>query len=58
MADSKKTSDAGASEVQKKVDAELEKGLRGTEVDETPNENYSVGGVTSGKPTPETTQEA
>lgn len=41
-------------EVQKTVDAETEQGFRGIEVDPTPNENYTVGGVTSGKPTPET----
>lgn len=34
-------------------DLETERGLRGTEVDNTPNENYTVAGVTSGKPTPE-----
>jgi hypothetical protein len=30
-----------------------EKGYFGTQVDETPNEHYTVSGVTSGKPTPE-----
>lgn len=50
----KKPTDAGQAEVEKKVEAEQDRGLRGTEVDETPNENYSVDGVTSGKPTPET----
>lgn len=29
-------------------------GYLGTKVDPTPNENYTVAGVTSGKPTPET----
>jgi hypothetical protein len=31
-----------------------DKGFRGVQVDETPNENYTVKGVTAGKPTPET----
>lgn len=46
--------DGGAAEVQARVDKETEQGFRGTEADSTPNENYTVGGVTSGKPTPET----
>lgn len=33
---------------------EQKQGFRGTEVDLTPNENYTVQGVTSGAPTPET----
>ena len=41
-------------EVQKQVDAEEEQGFRGIPADPTPNENYTVDGVTSGKPTPET----
>lgn len=48
-----KAQDAGQAEVQKKVDAEEEKGFAGVEVDQTPNENYTVGGVLAGKPTPE-----
>lgn len=40
--------------VQAKVDQEQAQGFRGTEVDSTPNENYTVAGVTSGAPTPET----
>ena len=44
--------------VQEKVDTELEQGFRGVEVDPTPNENYTVAGVTSGAPTPETDPEA
>lgn len=48
-----KKDDLGQAEVQKKADEELDQGFRGVEVDETPNENYTVGGVTSGKPTPE-----
>lgn len=34
--------------------AEQKVGYRGIEVDPTPNENYTVAGVTSGAPTPET----
>lgn len=45
--------DAGQAEVQAKVDAEEEKGFAGVEVDQTPNENYTVAGVLAGKPTPE-----
>lgn len=33
---------------------EQAQGFRGVEVDPTPNENYTVAGVTSGAPTPET----
>jgi hypothetical protein len=53
MADSKKTEDSGEAEVQAKVDEAEEKGYLGETVDETPRENYTLGGVTSGKPTPE-----
>lgn len=35
-----------------------EPGLRGDEVDQTPNDNYTVAGVTAGKPTPETDDKA
>ena len=42
-----------AKEVQEKFDRETEAGLRGVEVDQTPNENYTVQGVISDKPTPE-----
>lgn len=57
MAD-KKSDDLGADQVQEAVDEENEQGFRGTEVDPTPNENYTVAGVTSGKPTPETDEKA
>lgn len=46
--------DAALDRVQKQIDVETEQGFRGVEVDPTPNENYTVAGVTSGKPTPET----
>ena len=56
MADQKKKAadDAGQAEVQAKFDEAEEKGYFGTTPDDTPNENYTVQGVTSGKPTPET----
>ena len=41
-------------EMQKNFDKELSQGFRGTEVDKTDNFNYTVAGVTSGAPTPET----
>lgn len=41
-------------QVDRLVADENEQGFRGVEADETPNENYTVAGVTSGKPTPET----
>lgn len=41
-------------QVQEQLDKENAQGFRGTEVDETPNENYTVAGVIAGKPTPET----
>lgn len=40
--------------IQEKFDQEQAQGFRGTEVDSTPNENYTVAGVTADKPTPET----
>lgn len=56
MATSKdqKATEAAAKQVQDAVDRETEQGFRGVGVDPTPNENYTVAGVTSGKPTPET----
>lgn len=49
-----KADDAVREETEQVVDAEEEKGFRGVEVDPTPNENYTLAGVTSGAPTPET----
>jgi hypothetical protein len=43
-----------AAKVQENVDTETEQGFRGVEIDSTPNENYTVAGVTGGAPTPET----
>lgn len=50
--------DKSTDEVQAKVDKETEQGFRGIEADPTPNENYTVQGVTSGLPTPETDDDA
>jgi hypothetical protein len=50
----KSSDDAGQAEVQAKFDEANEKGYFGSTPDETPNENYTLQGVTSGKPTPET----
>lgn len=50
----KSTNDAGQAEVQANFDEATEKGYFGTTPDETPNENYTLAGVSSGKPTPET----
>lgn len=56
MASQKKkdADDAGQAEVQAAFDEAEEKGYFGTTPDDTPNENYTLQGVTSGKPTPET----
>lgn len=52
------TSDAKATPqtatTQERIDQEQKQGFRGVETDSTPNENYTVAGVTSGAPTPET----
>ena len=53
-----KKDDGGAAEVQAKVDEENEQGFRGTAVDPTPRDNYTLQGVTSGAPTPETDEKA
>jgi len=54
MPKKKDDGDLGAHEIQKQVDDAEDKGHLGTAPDPTPNENYTVSGVTSGKPTPET----
>ena len=46
--------DHGQAEMQEVVNAIHEDGFWGTKVDPTPNHHYSVEGVTSGLPTPET----
>lgn len=48
------TGDGGQAEVQARFDAEQEQGFRGVRADPTPLENYTLQGVTSGAPTPET----
>jgi hypothetical protein len=53
-----KKEDSGEAEVQQNVDEENEQGFRGARVDPTPLENYTLQGVTSGKPTPETDEDA
>ncbi len=44
----------GAAEVQSAMDKATQQGFIGVETDDTPNENYTIAGVTSGAPTPET----
>ena len=44
--------------VQEVVEGEQEQGFRGVEVDPTDNHAYTVEGVTSGEPTPETDPKA
>ena len=51
---SKKSADAGQAEVQAIFDEAADKGHFGETPDDTPNENYTLKGVTSGAPTPET----
>lgn len=46
--------DLGREEVQEQVNAEQEQGFVGNKVDPTPNEAYTVSGVTHQEPTPET----
>jgi hypothetical protein len=53
----KATGDLGAAEVQAKVDEANEQGFYGVEVDQTPNENYTLQGQGKGLPTPETDEE-
>lgn len=53
-----KDSPKGAGDLlQERANAELAQGFAGVRVDKTPNENYTVAGVTAGKPTPETTRD-
>lgn len=57
-ADAEKADDAVSRQVSANIEKELEQGFRGTEVDPTPNENYTLRGVVAGKPTPETDPKA
>lgn len=56
MATEKKnpTDEVGAAKVQAVFDEAAEKGYFGETPDKTPRENYTLKGVTSGRPTPET----
>jgi hypothetical protein len=56
-ADGVKAAESAAKELQETFDKANEQGFFGDEVDSTPNENYTVQGVTSGAPTPETDAE-
>jgi hypothetical protein len=40
-------------QVDEAVQSETDQGYRGVKIDQTPDEHYTVEGVTSGKPTPE-----
>lgn len=57
-ADAEAADSETAAQAQQAMDVETEQGFRGVEVDPTPNENYTVAGVTSGAPTPETDADA
>lgn len=57
-ADAVAADSATTSGPQQVIDRETEQGFRGVEVDPTPNENYTLAGVTKGAPTPETDPEA
>jgi hypothetical protein len=50
----KQQKDAGQAEVQENFDKAEDQGFIGEKVDPTPNEHYTLAGVTSNKPTPET----
>lgn len=50
--------DQSTAEVQKRFDEDEARGFRGVETDPTPNEAYTIAGVTSGAPTPETDDDA
>ncbi|MGW4971805.1 hypothetical protein ACWEP3_17760 [Streptomyces albidoflavus] len=49
--------DGVAEAIQKEVDAADAQGYLGVATDPTPNENYTLAGVTAGLPTPETDPE-
>lgn len=50
--------DVGQAEVQAVADTATEQGFLGHTTDPTPTENYTLAGVTAGKPTPETDSDA
>lgn len=49
-----KSTDAGEASVQAQFDEAHKDGFFGSSSDPTPTENYTLKGVTAGKPTPET----
>lgn len=53
-----KTAEKSSKQVDKVIHKENAQGFVGTEVDSTPNENYTIAGVIKGKPTPETDDKA
>jgi hypothetical protein len=53
-----KEADALLAPMQAAKDVEDAQGFRGVRIDPTPLENYTVSGVTSGAPTPETDESA
>jgi hypothetical protein len=57
-ADAEAADSAVADKAADAIAQETEQGFRGVEVDPTPNEAYTVSGVTSGQPTPETDDDA
>jgi hypothetical protein len=56
--DAVKADSSVSDKVADNIAKETDQGFRGVEVDPTPNENYTVTGVTSGAPTPETDDDA
>lgn len=52
------TGDLGKAELQARADKEAEQGYHGEVADPTPNHAYTVAGVVSGEPTPETDKDA
>lgn len=58
MPEKKAAPDAGQAQVQEKMDEDTDKGYHGEVPDKTPNSAYTVAGVTSGAPTPETDPQA
>jgi hypothetical protein len=52
------STDGGQDEVQHQVDQANAQGYWGVTTDPTPDENYTVSGVTKGLPTPETDEDA
>lgn len=52
------STDAGTEQLQQAFDKANEQGFFGESSDPTPNEHYTVDGVTNDKPTPETDEKA